>query len=63
MEYIDVSVGLDDHFHPPIDNVVIQSLENQFARLDDRNTLYSAQNVPRRNALIEELCTSGIRFN
>jgi hypothetical protein len=59
----DISVGLDDSFDQPSDDVVISRLENRFRKLNDRRSYYTSRNIPRREALMEEMYALGIRFN
>jgi hypothetical protein len=63
MEHFDISVGLDDSFEQPSDEVVIPRLENRFRKLNDRQSYYASQNIPRREALMEDMYALGIHFN
>jgi hypothetical protein len=62
-ESFDISVGLDDVFEQPTDDIIIERLENRYERLDDRRRVYAARNIPLRDSLTEELYALGIRFN
>jgi hypothetical protein len=62
-ESFDITVGLDDAGDQPTDEVVLGRLTNQYNRLNDQRRYYAARNGTRRNAIMEELWTSGIRFN
>jgi hypothetical protein len=42
----DITVGLDDSFDQPVDNEVLQHLENWFHRLGERRKVYSSRNIP-----------------
>jgi hypothetical protein len=59
----DISVGLDDVFEQPIDDVIMERLQNRYERLGDRRRVYSAQNIPLLDALTDELYSLGVRFN
>ncbi len=59
----DTTVGLDDSFDQPADNDVLEHLENRYHRLGERRRVYSSRNIPRRDALMEELYILGVRFN
>jgi len=62
-ESFDISVGLDDVFEQPTDDIIIERLENRYERLGDRRRVYAARNIPLRDSLTEELYALGIRFN
>jgi len=62
-ESFDISVGLDDVFEQPTDDIIIERLENRNERLGDRRRVYAARNIPLRDSLTEELYALGIRFN
>jgi hypothetical protein len=51
----DISVGLDDVFEQPSDEVIMERLQNRYERLGDRRWVYSARNIPLRDALTDEL--------
>ncbi len=57
-ESFDISVGLDDVFEQPTDDILIE-----YERLGDRHLVYAARNIPLRDSLTEELYALGIRFN
>jgi hypothetical protein len=59
----DISIGLDDVFEQPTDEVIIDRLQNRYERLGDRRRVYAARNIPLRDALTDELFSLGIRFN
>jgi hypothetical protein len=59
----DISVGLDDVFEQPTDEVIIERLENRYESLGDRRRAYASRNIPLRESLTEELYSLGIRFN
>jgi hypothetical protein len=59
----DITVGLDDSFDQPADNDVLERLENRYNRLGERRRVYSSRNIPRRDALMEELYILGVKFN
>jgi len=59
----DISVGLDDVFKQPTDDVIMERLQNRYERLGDRRRVYSARNIPLRDALTDELYSLGVRFN
>jgi hypothetical protein len=42
----DISVGLDDVFEQPTDEVIMERLQNWYERLGDRCWVYSARNIP-----------------
>jgi hypothetical protein len=62
-ESFDISVGLDDVFEQPTDDIIIERLENRYERLGDRRRVYAARNILLRDSLTEELYALGIRFN
>ena len=62
-ESFDISVGLDDVFEQPTDDIIIERLENRYEWLGDRRRVYAARNIPLRDSLTEELYALGIRFN
>jgi hypothetical protein len=39
-ESFDISVGLDDVFEQPMDDIIIERLENRYERLGDRREMY-----------------------
>ena len=51
----DTNVGLDDVFEQPSDEVIMERLQNRYERLGDRRWVYSARNIPLRDALTDEL--------
>jgi len=57
-ESFDISVGLDDVFEQPTDDILIE-----YERLGDRHCVYAARKIPLRDSLTEELYALGIRFN
>jgi len=59
----DITVGLDDSYDQPTDDDIQERLENNFNNLSDRRRVYAARNIPRRDALMEELYVLGVRFN
>ena len=59
----DVSVGLDDSFEQPSDDVVFSHLENRFQNLNNRCSYYTSWHIPRRDALMGEMYELGVRFN
>ena len=59
----DISVGLDDVFEQPSDEVIKERIQNRFERLGDRCRVYSARNIPLRDALTDVLYSLGVRFN
>jgi hypothetical protein len=59
----DISIGLDDVFEQPTDEVIIERLANRYERLGDRRQVYAAHNVPLREWLTEDLYSFGVRFN
>jgi hypothetical protein len=58
----DISVGLYDSFDLPLDEI-IGHLENRFRKLNDRCSYYTSRNIPKREALMEEMYTLGVHFN
>jgi hypothetical protein len=59
----DVSVGLGDSFGLPSDDEIIGHLENRYQKLNDRRSYYTSRNISKREALMEEMYTLGVRFN
>jgi hypothetical protein len=41
-ESFDITVGLDDVFEQPLDEEIIDRLQNQYARLGGRHWVYAA---------------------
>ncbi len=42
---------------------VIARLENRFCKLSDRCSFYTSKNIPRREALTDEMYALGVHFN
>ena len=59
----DISVGLNDGFEVPSYEAVVERLENQYDRRASWHRHYSSRNIPRRDQLMEELYSLGVRFN
>ncbi len=62
-ESFDITVGLDDVGDQPTDELVMDRLMNRYDRLNEQRRYYAARNGTKRNAIMEELWKSGIRFN
>jgi hypothetical protein len=64
MSHLDIRFGLDDVGNQPLDEEVIERLENRYRDLaGKRRRQYSSRLQPRRDALMEELYQSGVRFD
>ncbi len=59
----DITIGLDESFDQPMDNDVLQHLENFFIWLGERWQLYSLRNILWWDVLMEELYILGVWFN
>jgi hypothetical protein len=59
----DITIGLDDSYDQPTDDDIQERPENRFNHLREWRRVCSARNIPRRDALMEELYVLGVHFN
>jgi len=50
----DITICLDDSYDQPTDNDIQERQENRFNHLREQRRVYSARNIPRQDALMEE---------
>jgi hypothetical protein len=64
LENYDITKGLDDVGCQPSDEEVMDRLENRYSELaSKRRGQYARRRQPKRDALVEELYQSGVRFD
>ncbi len=64
MEHLDISKGLDDVGLQPTDDEVTERLSNTYRDLAEiRRRQYASRQQPKRDAMVEELYASGVRFD